>query len=508
MQIRDFACMLATMRKPVPLAAPATARTAFATAGGWTLDTQAGIANTAMVCALLLFLILPPNLDFAALLDVNATTGYEQSMTTKLVMLGLFFVSLVLIAQRPKLWWELLVTINPGYTLFLGLAALSLLWSIDAGVTAAHEFRLLVTLLCCSAFTLTGWHRTRFQSVVRALLGAVLVGSVLFAVLLPHFGVQQFYDYTTVLQGSFATRGYALAPDTKPVLRGLTLGKNQMGQLASLGVVFWFHAWLGKEARTSLILLCGSAALICLAWSHSSTSMLAAAFSVLILLMLRHWPRWLRRYTAFIVTLFTVVVLAYSLVVLKLIPQLEFLLSPISLITGKDLTFTSRTAIWQVINAHIIQHPILGTGYSAYWTAKLGSASQEMKRLLYFYPGEAHNGYLDVINDLGIVGGLCLLLFFFKYLSQSLKILTFDRPLGALYLALLFHQFFSNLSESHWFHFASVPFAIVCLAVCTSARTLLQHRFDLQAPKAQAEPQPQPKGTVQRRPRTQSVLRR
>jgi O-antigen ligase len=188
----------------------------------------------------------------------------------------------------------------------------------------------------------------------------------------------------------------------------------------------------------------------------------------------------------YILTAFTLAILGYSLVVLKLIPELDFLLSPITALTGKDLTFSSRTQIWEIINAHIVQHPILGTGYSAYWDNSPTSPSMEMQRLLFFYPGEAHNGYLDVINDLGAVGGLLLLGFLFTFLRQSLRVMVFDRHLGSLYLSLLFHQFFSNLSESHWFSYASAPFMIMSLATCALARTLLQRRLDLRAARTNA----------------------
>jgi exopolysaccharide production protein ExoQ len=457
-------------------------------APAWTYDTKSSTAPAIIVCALFLFLILPANLNYGDLVTQGGVSESDQGFTSKIVLIALFLSSSILVARRPKLWVELLGTINPFYLLFIGLAALSVTWSIDTAATVPHVFRLIVAFLCFTAFTLTGWRTNRFQSLVRSLLGAVLVGSLIFALAFPHYGVQDFLDYTSALHTSFAPRRYSLAPDVRQVLRGLTYGKNQMGQLASLGVVFWFHAWLGKETKLLSVLVCGGAALVCLYWAHSSTSLIAAAFAVSFMLMLRHWPQWLRRYTPYILTTFTLLTLAYSLVVLKLIPQLDFLLSPITAITGKDLTFSSRTAIWQILNTHIAQHPILGTGYSAYWNDEPGSPSQEMKRLLFFYPGEAHNGYLEVINDLGIIGGGCLLGYLFTYLRQSIRILKFDRHQGSLYLTLLFHQFCSSLSESHWFSWGSVSFSVMSLAVCTSARTLLQHRFELKAGQSEARP--------------------
>jgi exopolysaccharide production protein ExoQ len=472
------------MRKRPEVAARAGApRGAFtrtlAPTPAWTYDIQGAAVPTIVIWTLLISLIVPQNFNYAALVALNVVSTADQSITNKIVMIALLLASCILIARRPLLWRQVVARINPFYLLFIALAALSATWSVDQGVTVTRVFRLLVIFLCFTAFTLTGWRTNRFQSVVRTLLGTILVGSLIFAVAFPHYGVQAFFDYSSVLQGSSMPHSFSLAPDIRPVLRGLTFGKNQMGQLASLGVLFWFHAWLGKEVKPLWIYLCGGSALVCLYWSHSSTSLLATAFALPFMLMLRHWPKWLRRYMPYILSAFSLLLLGYSLVVLQLVPQLDFLLSPIAKLTGKDLTFSNRTAIWQILNVHIGLHPILGTGYSAYWVDEPGSPSQEMKRLLFFYPGEAHNGYLDVINDLGMVGGLCLLGFLFTYLRQSIKIMAFDRHLGSLYLALLFHQFWSSLSESHWFSWGSVSFTIMTLAVCTSARTLLQHRFDL-----------------------------
>jgi O-antigen ligase len=305
---------------------------------------------------------------------------------------------------------------------------------------------------------------------------------------MPHYGVQRFADYIATEPGRIAD-SVGIGPTFKPVLRGLTFGKNQMGQLASIGFVFWFHGWLGKEVKARWVILCGGAGLICLYWAHSSTSILAAAFSLPIMLMLRHWPQWLRRFMPYILVLFALLILGYSLVVLKLIPQLDFLLTPITALTGKDLTFSSRTAIWQIIAGHIVQHPFLGNGYSAYWVDDPGSPSMEFQRLLYFWPGESHNGYLEVLNDLGIAGGICLLGYLFTFLRQSIKVMEFDRHQGSLYVVLLFHQFWSSLSESHWFSAGSVSFTVITLATCTLARTLLQHRFEKASLRPRAYPQ-------------------
>jgi exopolysaccharide production protein ExoQ len=104
---------------------------------------------------------------------------------------------------------------------------------------------------------------------------------------------------------------------------------------------------------------------------------------------------------------------------------------------------------------------------------------------LYFWPSESHNGYLEVVNDLGFVGLIGLLGYIAVYVRQSLRLFTFDRAQGALYLAIFFLQAITNLSESAWFSANGVlPVIIVTLATCALARGLLEQNRarSLQAP--------------------------
>ena len=143
-------------------------------------------------------------------------------------------------------------------------------------------------------------------------------------------------------------------------------------------------------------------------------------------------------------------------------------------ITGKDRTFTGRTNIWYLLRLHIAQSPLLGTGYGAYWIGPVPSSpSFEMVKRLFFYPTEGHNGYLDVINDLGYVGGVCLIAYFVAYLRQAIGLLQLNRGSGTLYLIIIFRAFLADMSESHWFSVLSIDFVIFTLATFSLSRELL-----------------------------------
>jgi O-antigen ligase len=141
-----------------------------------------------------------------------------------------------------------------------------------------------------------------------------------------------------------------------------------------------------------------------------------------------------------------------------------------------DMTFTGRSEIWALIVERIHLNPLLGVGYGAYWIGPVAqSPSYEfIWRMGSFYPGSAHNGYLDVANDLGWTGLVFLLGYIAVHLRQSLRVLAADKTQGALFLALFIQQAMVNLSESHWFSVLSLQFVLMTLATAALARLSLE----------------------------------
>jgi O-antigen ligase len=100
-----------------------------------------------------------------------------------------------------------------------------------------------------------------------------------------------------------------------------------------------------------------------------------------------------------------------------------------------------------------------------------------------FYPTESHNGYLEILNDLGRVGLICLFGFLVWFMLQALKMMPFDRSQSVLYLALLYQQMVANLSESEWFSRTTICTLLMLASTCLS-RGLLEQQ--LRTPQAAA----------------------
>jgi O-antigen ligase len=78
---------------------------------------------------------------------------------------------------------------------------------------------------------------------------------------------------------------------------------------------------------------------------------------------------------------------------------------------GKDQTLTGRTLIWPYVIAHILEKPLLGWGYLAFWSAlnpvalEIASATWNTVKI-----ANAHNALLEFLLEIGIVG-TCFFIF-------------------------------------------------------------------------------------------------
>ena len=72
----------------------------------------------------------------------------------------------------------------------------------------------------------------------------------------------------------------------------------------------------------------------------------------------------------------------------------------------KSSTLTGRTQLWEFMEAEIIRHPWFGTGYGGFWVGLDGPAGALVRRLDWGPPTQAHSGYIDGLNEIGIIGML------------------------------------------------------------------------------------------------------
>ena len=85
---------------------------------------------------------------------------------------------------------------------------------------------------------------------------------------------------------------------------------------------------------------------------------------------------------------------------------------------GRDTTLTGRLPLWQALGPEILRHPLLGHGYAGFWI-DTSTTVQYVWLLAGWKAPDAHNSYLDILLQLGMVGAALFLWLWWKILSRA-----------------------------------------------------------------------------------------
>ena len=94
---------------------------------------------------------------------------------------------------------------------------------------------------------------------------------------------------------------------------------------------------------------------------------------------------------------------------------------------GKDDTLSGRTDLWPYVIDAIWDRPLLGWGFTAFWSGS-NPRSAEISNLLGWYADEAHNGLLQILLDVGVVGTAFFLFMWLRNLVMAVKCMNGPAP--------------------------------------------------------------------------------
>jgi exopolysaccharide production protein ExoQ len=192
---------------------------------------------------------------------------------------------------------------------------------------------------------------------------------------------------------------------------GATTSKNMLGVLCLVSGVFFFWdtvtRWSDrKERSTKRIILVNVAFIAMTLWllhlADSATSRTCLVLGCMVVAAAH--TKTVKRHPAFLTVPISMSLCLYMFLEFGLGIDLN---AELAKAVGRNPTLTGRTELWQILLS-MHTNPLIGTGYESFW---LGSRLQFVWE--HFAPGinEAHNGYLDVYLNLGIIG-LCLVTWF------------------------------------------------------------------------------------------------
>jgi O-antigen ligase len=183
---------------------------------------------------------------------------------------------------------------------------------------------------------------------------------------------------------------------------GVTLDKNMFGYLLFAYCLFFaselvcgFRQDSSRRVMSRTDLIPCVVLLAMIAWltpvANSKTSLFALISGIAVILALQ-FSKVKRHLWSFLIA---------TILVASICNALFSVNSAVLEASGRDASLTGRTGIWQTVLSEPI-NPVFGTGYTAFW---LG---ERLQRIWALYPRtpliQAHNGYIEVYLNLGLVG--------------------------------------------------------------------------------------------------------
>ena len=291
----------------------------------------------------------------------------------RLILLPLYAVMGWLIITHPRGFARVVWRAKLPLAL-VGLAVLSVIWSVDPGLT----LRRALSLLAPTTFGLVLSLRFSTSELLRLLavaLGMAAVLSVVVALVLPRETIS-LVDYGNAWRGVFE--------DKNNFGRSMALAVAVFALMAMDWGQHRWMAWLGAAGTLWLVFLA------------RSMGSLVTAVALLALIPLFRSLR-LRFTTA--VAVCTVSILLAGAFISVIAANTE----PIFTLLGRDSTLTGRTDIWQAVLASIGERPWLGYGYNAFWHPSDGPSASVLSLVGWETPN-SHNGLLDLWLELGFAG--------------------------------------------------------------------------------------------------------
>ncbi|QPF90261.1 O-antigen ligase family protein [Bradyrhizobium commune] len=346
------------------------------------------LAST-LICYLLIAADIVPGITG---LQADYEPGYLDVMNIdksgdiiRQALLAPFFFGAVYLLVRTRRR-EHLQQLGWPAALVILICLFSALWSSDPGATLRKVLGLVGTF-AVGTYVATRLSLFRLIKLAQIAVTIALVGSFLWLLIAPD-----------------------KALDTNAHLRGLFNHKNILGQFAGIGYLAFLSLAVQKRVRRRMLWVGGAGlCVLSLLLASSATPLIAIGFVTgwayaRFRLGLR--PRELVVLTGLICT--------GGILFLVAAPDV------FTLVIGRDVTLSGRTNIWEFALEMAAAKPFLGYGYGVFWLGPNSPGSLFWDRTLQFELS-AHNGYLQCLLDIGLVGFLTTLVAVLGPLLRSSK---------------------------------------------------------------------------------------
>jgi exopolysaccharide production protein ExoQ len=381
--------------------------------------------------------------------DVEAGSESDRIFLSCLLCLGLFILA------KRRLNWAAVIREHIWLVLLIGYMLVSIIWSDMEFVSFKRWVRELTAVIMAFVVLTEPAPREAMKSLLRRTAYTLIPFSLLLIKYFPTYGVQF---------GRWSGERMWV---------GVTLQKNALGRLCIISAFFlvWtlIRRWQRRDIPVRKYQTYAELFLLFLTLyllkgppnAYPATAIAAFLVGVGAYLGLL----WMKKRDLY-VSASTVTVIIAAIIALGIITPLVggSSVAGFTSALGRDATLTGRTDIWAGLLPVAERRPIFGSGFGALWTPDTMAAGTGVN--------EAHNGYLEVLLQLGLVGLLLTAMFLLSCGRKAQRTLAYDFDWASLSICFLLMLVLHNITESSIDSFTRHLMAVVLfLAVASPAAT-------------------------------------
>jgi O-antigen ligase len=318
-----------------------------------------------------------------------------SNTANQIIFSSLFIISAIIIISKRH---EILqfVKVEKFLSIFLLWSFLSVFWSDFTIISFKRWFQIFGMVIIFLAALFHFQSTKEVLKIFKAVLAIYLPLCLLSVLLIPEATQWEF-----------------------PAWRGLAPQKNTLGQISLISImILSFAPWEGGRVQRTLHIILLIISFILLIGSKSTTSILTGLI-VLFLNILSYAEKIIVRPVVGGM-LSMVLFLTLLLSIISIIYIEPSIVAMIFDVFGKDLTFTNRVDIWISIFEEAKKHLLLGCGFGGFWGVNSLTIDLLYREFIWF-PTHAHSGYLDMINETGIIGISFFALMVISYFINLIK---------------------------------------------------------------------------------------
>jgi O-antigen ligase len=345
--------------------------------------------------------------------------GNSIGRVISLVLIGL---TIILLLKRNTAFVDLIRT-NRALIVLYAYVLLTILWSDFPLVSLKRFIRISGSLLIAFVMASEQEHRQALEHVIRRYAAICLTLSFVFI-------------------RTNRSIGYIIGVHGEHFMAGIATHKNELGSICAISLTFLF--WRLLKTWPVINYFDGSLILIniyLLIRAQSATAIVLATMGIALIAGIKIVGSSFRNILRVVIVL-VILALPVLFIIINLPGTSVSGLFFGSI--GRDATLTGRIPLWNDLLRMGQEDIILGSGYESFWIEHL----VEIWQIYSFGPTNAHNGFVDVLLNLGIVGLILVVVVIYKTLVALCSEEGLTNPLGSWALATLILILMGNITET------------------------------------------------------------